>query len=294
MSSISRIAGQMLQANLIRDGNSLAFANTGNSTSTLYIDVANSRVGINSNVANVTLDVVGNIAGGNLSITGLVSVTGNATAGNVLTGGRVSATGNIEGGNLLAGNIVIPATGNVDLGNVNINNLAAPYANSDAVTKFYVDTQIGNIGTLGNLTIANTTISTTLANGNITLTSTGNQLVQISGTAGIIIPAGNTAQRPGSAVTSTLRVNTQLEQLEYYSGSAWVSAAGAAITNQTLNGDGSNTVFTLDTSTTTAAALIMLNGVVQIPTTAYSVSTTTLTFTEAPASGDVIDVRFLG
>jgi len=50
----------------------------------------------------------------------------------------------------------------------------------------------------------------------------------------------------------------------------------------------------LDTSTTTAAALIMLNGVVQIPTTAYSVSTTTLTFTEAPASGDVIDVRFLG
>ena len=153
---------------------------------------------------------------------------------------------------------------------------------------------VGGAAVLGNLTVSNTTISTSLANGNITLTSTGTGLVTIAGTAGIIIPAGNTAQRPGSAVTSTLRVNTQLEQLEYYSGSAWVSAAGAAITNQTLNGDGSNTVFTLDTSTTTAAALIMLNGVVQIPTTAYSVSTTTLTFTEAPASGDVIDVRFLG
>jgi len=153
---------------------------------------------------------------------------------------------------------------------------------------------VGGAAVLGNLTVSNTTISTSLGNGNITLTSTGTGLVTISGTAGIIIPAGNTAQRPGSAVTSTLRVNTQLEQLEYYSGSAWVSAAGAAITNQTLNGDGSNTVFTLDTSTTTAAALIMLNGVVQIPTTAYSVSTTTLTFTEAPASGDVIDVRFLG
>ncbi len=153
---------------------------------------------------------------------------------------------------------------------------------------------VGGAAVLGNLTVSNTTISTSLGNGNITLTSTGTGLVTISGTAGIIVPAGNTAQRPGSAVTSTLRVNTQLEQLEYYSGSAWVSAAGAAITNQTLNGDGSNTVFTLDTSTTTAAALIMLNGVVQIPTTAYSVSTTTLTFTEAPASGDVIDVRFLG
>jgi hypothetical protein len=33
--------------------------------------------------------------------------------------------------------------------------------------------------------------------------------------------------------------------------------------------------------------------VVQIPTTAYSVSTTTLTFTEAPAAGDLIDVREL-
>ena len=153
---------------------------------------------------------------------------------------------------------------------------------------------VGGAAVLGNLTVSNTTISTSLGNGNITLTSTGTGLVTIAGTAGIIVPAGNTAQRPGSAVTSTLRVNTELAQLEYYSGAAWVSAAGAAVTNQTLNGDGSNTVFTLDTSTTTAAALIMLNGVVQIPTTAYSVSTTTLTFTEAPASGDVIDVRFLG
>ena len=145
MSSISRIAGQMLQANLIRDGNSLAFANTGNSTSTLYIDVANSRVGINSNVANVTLDVVGNIAGGNLGITGLVSVTGNATAGNVLTGGRVSATGNITGGNVIVGDILLPATGNITVGNVKITNLATPTANADAATKLYVDSAVGSV-----------------------------------------------------------------------------------------------------------------------------------------------------
>ena len=145
MSSISRIAGQMLQANLIRDGNSLAFANTGNSTSTLYIDVVNSRVGINSNVANVTLDVVGNIAGGNLSITGLVSITGNATAGNVLTGGRVSATGNITGGNVIVGNILIPTTGNITVGNVNISNVASPVANADAATKLYVDSAVGSV-----------------------------------------------------------------------------------------------------------------------------------------------------
>jgi hypothetical protein len=39
--------------------------------------------------------------------------------------------------------------------------------------------------------------------------------------------------------------------------------------------------------------VVAINGVLQIPTTAYSVSGTTLTFTEAPAVGDLIDVRRL-
>jgi hypothetical protein len=37
----------------------------------------------------------------------------------------------------------------------------------------------------------------------------------------------------------------------------------------------------------------MINGVVQIPTTAYSVTGTSLTFTEAPSIGDAIDARVL-
>jgi hypothetical protein len=48
--------------------------------------------------------------------------------------------------------------------------------------------------------------------------------------------------------------------------------------------------------TTTAAALIMLNGIVQLPGTAYNMSpnpSTSLVFTEAPAEGDIIDIRFL-
>ena len=193
MSSISRIAGQMLQANLIRDGNSLAFANTGNSTSTLYIDVVNSRVGINSNVANVTLDVAGNIAGGNLSITGLVSVTGNVTGnnfvgnvvattvsatgnvtgGNVLTGGLISATGNVTAGNVIVGNILIPATGNINVSNVNINNLSSPVANADAATKLYVDTNISNISgnIIGNAIIMGANSQGALVSNAVTLTT---------------------------------------------------------------------------------------------------------------------------
>jgi hypothetical protein len=44
---------------------------------------------------------------------------------------------------------------------------------------------------------------------------------------------------------------------------------------------------------TTAGTIVSINGVQQIPTTAYAVSSNVLTFTEAPAVGDLIDVRVL-
>ena len=71
---------------------------------------------------------------------------------------------------------------------------------------------------------------------------------------------------------------------------------GSAVTNQILNGDGTTTTFTLNKSTTTAAALVMLNGITQVPGQAYSMSpspSTNLVFTEAPQPSDLIDIRFL-
>jgi hypothetical protein len=49
----------------------------------------------------------------------------------------------------------------------------------------------------------------------------------------------------------------------------------------------------MSTSSTTAGTIVMINGVVQIPTAAYSVSGSTLTFTEAPLSTDIIDARII-
>ena len=59
------------------------------------------------------------------------------------------------------------------------------------------------------------------------------------------------------------------------------------------NVDGTNTTFTLQASATTSSVIVSINGVMQFPTLAYSVSGTTMTFTEPPAPDDVIDVRLL-
>ena len=71
--AISKIAGQMLQSTLARDGNNLAFTDTANTTPTLYLDIANTRVGINTSNPTVELTVQGNI-----------SATGNITASNFI------------------------------------------------------------------------------------------------------------------------------------------------------------------------------------------------------------------
>lgn len=200
----------------------------------------------------------------------------------------------ISNANVTIGNITIANVGNVNAGNVNINNLAAPVANSDAATKGYVLSQIsGNVTSIGNLVVNDTTITTATANANINIDPNGTGTFVIVGTNGVVIPVGNIAQRPSPAAEGTLRFNNEYDRLEYYDGTEW-DVVGGGITSQTITtADGVITVFALDRESTTAASLVMLNGVVQLPVTAYSVSGNVLTFTEAPASSDIIDVRFL-
>jgi hypothetical protein len=104
------------------------------------------------------------------------------------------------------------------------------------------------------------------------------------------------AQRPGTPSTGQFRFNTTSNSLEVYDNSAWTSVGVPAftlITDQQFAGDGNTTVFTLSADSTTAGAIVSINGVQQIPITAYAVAGTTLTFTEAPEVGDQIDVRVL-
>jgi hypothetical protein len=121
--------------------------------------------------------------------------------------------------------------------------------------------------------------------------------LQINTTDSILLPSGTTAQRPGSVggtdTAGMIRFNTSIADLEFYDGSAWTTAGSefTVLASDTFDGDDSTTAFTLGASATTAGVIASINGVVQLPTTAYSVSGTTLTFTEAPATGDKIEVR---
>jgi hypothetical protein len=210
-------------------------------------------------VGNV-LTVNGNISGANLSTSGTVSATANVIGGNVNTGGAVSATGNVVGGNLIT-------TGAVSATSAN----------------------------LANLHLANTTITTDGTIGNVVLQPTGVGIVYVNTTTGIAVPVGNTDQRPSPATTGTVRFNSTLGRLEVYDGTEW-DAVVAGVTNQILYGNGSTITFTLNRSTTTAAALVMLNGITQVPDQAYSMvpnPSANLVFTEAPQTSDVIDIRFL-
>jgi hypothetical protein len=240
--AISRVAGQMLQTVLERDGVNISFANA--------------NVGINTASPSSAFEVAGD---------------------------------------LTVGNVVISNIGNIDAGAVNINNLAEPVANADATTKFYVDSVAGNISGIGNLTVVDTTISTSTANANIFIDPNGTGTFYISGTNGFVIPTGNTAQRPATGnIAGTVRFNTDTAEIEVYDGSEWDSIV-SDVTNQVIIPDGSSITYTLDKASTAAGIMVMINGLVQIPgvTYSYTVTGNQITFSDTPLVSDIVDIRFL-
>jgi len=216
----------------------------------------------------------------NLTFNGTtLGVTGAITASTT-----VVATGNITGGNLvttaLMKSATITTTGEATLASAIVSDLTATRV-----------TFAGTAGALEDNANFTTTGSTLLIGG--TSATTGVDF-KVDTTNSAMLPIGNTSQRPATGVTGMLRFNTTSDTLEQYASTGW-EAIGAlvftTIASQTFNGDASTVAFTLSEAQTTASCIVSINGVVQLPTTAYAVSSTTLTFTEAPATGDVVEVR---
>ena len=62
---------------------------------------------------------------------------------------------------------------------------------------------------------------------------------------------------------------------------------------RTSTGDGSTAGYTVTQNQTVNKVLVTINGLLQKPTTDYTISTTTLTYITAPQSGDEIIIREL-
>lgn len=159
---------------------------------------------------------------------------------------------------------------------------------------FGVGAAAGEDANLGNLVVSGNTISSVNINDNIVLDPNGTGQLVIQGNNAITIPSGTTAQRP-SGSTGDIRVNSDTGKIEFYDGTAWqvVSPSVDISTIDTFDSDGSTVAFTLSESTTSSSTIVTLNGVVQSPGNAYNISGTTLTFTEAPHTGDKIEVRYI-
>lgn len=208
---------------------------------------------------------------------------------NVIVGNSVTAC-------VLIANSVAASSGKLSLGsNANIT-ISGGSNNYVLFTDGAGNLSWNPINSIGNLTVTDTTIGTVVGNTNIVLEPTGNGLVVIDTITGLTVPVGNTAQRPGSPGSGTVRFNTSTLNLEIYDGFSWTTAGGGnafTITNQTISPDGSTTVYTLNQDATSASILLTINGVNQTPDIDYSVAGNALTMSATPLSSDLIQVRFL-
>ncbi|CAB4129055.1 hypothetical protein UFOVP112_153 [uncultured Caudovirales phage] len=268
-------------------GNLVAASGTTSTGTTTGALVVTGGIGVSGNI---------NI-GSNLVVTGTTTHTGATTfsstitsTGNIVAASQTNSTSSTTGALTVVGGAGVQA--NVFVGGATTlgSNRTAGY---DTIVQGKNDASLiwaRSGSTYDQVVIGNSATASTLVTG---------AKLHINSTDSIILPTGSTSQRPSSSggtdVIGMLRFSTASNTIEYYTGTQWAtpSAAFAVITDEQFNGDGTTTVFTLGGSSTTAATIVSINGIVQIPTLSYGVSGVTLTLTEAPQSGDLIDVRRL-
>ena len=301
-------------ANLTFDGSSLSFSGTANLGNLSVTDNTIVSTNTNGNIAldpdgsgtvNISTLTAGRVVfagsagsltdnanftfnGSDLSVNGDISVT-TASLGNIDFVNNTISSANIDGDIILSPN----GTGNIVVDSSTINGIFYSGPSQELLSNSSL-TYDGSSFTIDNISITSNTISSTNTNGNITVSPNGVGQLIVSGNTALTVPAGTTAQRPAGA-SGDLRLNNELSSLEFFDGVGWqtISTVSASFFINTFDGDGSTTQFTLSAESSSNNTIITLNGVVQSPGNSYSISGTTLTFTEAPRIGDAIEVRFL-
>lgn len=116
-----------------------------------------------------------------------------------------------------------------------------------------------------------------------------------SGSSGVVLPTGSSAVRPLAPSFGLIRYNTDIANIEFFNGSAYVPLAAAGALNYTIDsftGDGSTTVFTMSIEVDAESQIMVFVGsIYQDSTSAYTVNGGfDITFTSAPPYGEPISV----
>ena len=129
-----------------------------------------------------------------------------------------------------------------------------------------------------------------LANNSVSTSKIINSAVDLTTKVTGVLPYANGGTGLSSLGSSgqALKVNSGGTALEF--GDVSVSLS---YTKGTFTGDNSTTAFTIDSGRAVDDVLVYVNGFLLTPTSDYTISSTTLTFTTAPATSAEIVVRYL-
>jgi hypothetical protein len=116
-----------------------------------------------------------------------------------------------------------------------------------------------------------------------------------SGSTGVVLPTGSSANRPDFPAFGMIRYNTDLGQVEFFNGTDWLALSTGGSTTYTVDdftGNGVQTVFGMSVAESTATQLIVFVGsIYQDPASAYTVNGSyDITFTSAPPNTVPINV----
>ena len=104
---------------------------------------------------------------------------------------------------------------------------------------------------------------------------------------------GQTATTASAAADVFLTYDASADALRKMTKANFAPAVTLSYSSGTATGDGSTTGFTINSGRAVADVLTIVNGVVLVPTTDYTISGTTLTFATAPAASAEIQFRYI-
>ena len=276
-------------------------------TNTLFVDSSDNRVGIGTTSPSTALQVAGTATAtafaGPLTgnVTGNVSGSAGSTTGNAATATALANARTISGTSFDGtANITLNTSGITENTNLYYTDarVASYLSTNSYATQSWTTTQINNLidsapgalNTLNELAAAlgdDASFSTTMTNSlalKVGITAS-------TGAAGM--PVGTTGQRPGSPAAGQFRYNSTLSKFEGYTDS-WGEIGGGGgsntFTTDNFTGNNSTTAFTLSQTVESEDNLIVFEEGIYQNKGDYTLSGTTLTFDEAPASGRKITV----